>query len=182
MGVAFLDTVGVDWLEFAADFAAACFFVVLGMAPPFAFLPAVLSFSIFAIAISSFGISIVALGRSASSIWTSPLEVSSSDWFVFSPLDSCCVGFFSFSSPECLHMRTFTVSLRVSGSAGVRRFSSWSHVSMFAISNPLVWFVLYSWGWGVISFPLIRRAHKRRVCPMAMPSAAVKFRSSAVCS
>ena len=51
MGLAFLDVVGVDWLEFAADFTAACFFVVLGMAPPFAFLPAVLSFSIFAIGV-----------------------------------------------------------------------------------------------------------------------------------
>ena len=124
IGVAFLDVVGVDWLEFAADFTAACFFVVLGMAPPFAFLPAVLSFSIFAIATSSFGISIVALGRSASSIRASSLEVSSPDWFVVLPLDSCCVGFFSFSSPECLHMRTFTVSLRVLGSVGVRRLSS----------------------------------------------------------
>ena len=127
MGVAFLDVFGVDWLEFAADFVAVCFFVVLGIAPPSVFLPVFLSFSIFAIATSSFGNSIAALGRSASSIRVSPLEASSSDWFVVSPLGSCCVGFFSFSSPECFNARTFTVSLRVLESAGVRGFPSWSH-------------------------------------------------------
>ena len=142
MGVAFLDVFGVDWLEFAADFVAVCFFVVLGMAPPSVFLLVFLSFSIFAIATSSFGNSIVALGRSASSIRASPLEVSSSDWFVVSPLDSCCVGFFSFSSPECLHMRTFTVSLRRAESAGVRGCLLWSHVSVLAISRFFVRSVL----------------------------------------
>ena len=72
--VAFLDAFGVDWLEFAADFVAVCFFMVLGIAPPSVFLPVFLSFSKFAIASSSFGNSIVALGRSASSIRASPLE------------------------------------------------------------------------------------------------------------
>ena len=39
MEVAFLDVLGVDWLEFAADFAIVCFFVAFGMAPPSALFP-----------------------------------------------------------------------------------------------------------------------------------------------
>ena len=186
MGVAFLDVFGVDWLEFAADFAAVCFFVVLGIAPPSVFLPVFLSFSIFAIAASSFGNSIVALGRSVSFIRVSSLETSSSEWFVVSPLDSCCtgfsccVGFFSFSSPECLHARTIIVLLHRAESAGVRGCLSWGHVSVLAISRFFVRSVLCPWG--VVLAPFDRRAHKRRVCPMAIPSAAVKCRSSTVCS
>ena len=78
MGVAFLDVLGVDWLEFAADFTV-CFFVVLGMAPPSVFLPTLASFSKFATANSSLGSSMVALGRSALSIRASALETLSSD-------------------------------------------------------------------------------------------------------
>ena len=38
-GVAFREVVGVDWLEFVADFAIGCFFAVLGTVPVPAFLP-----------------------------------------------------------------------------------------------------------------------------------------------
>ena len=50
MGVAFLDVLGVDWLEFTADFAIVCFFVALGTAPPSVFFPTFASFSKFAAA------------------------------------------------------------------------------------------------------------------------------------
>ena len=80
MGVAFLDVLGGDWLEFAADFAIVCFFVALGMAPLSVFFPIFVSFSKFAATNSSFGSSMVALGRSASSIRVPSLEtLSSSD-------------------------------------------------------------------------------------------------------
>ena len=78
MGVAFLVVLGVDWLEFAADFTVACFFVVLGTAPVSVLLPAFVSFSNVAAASSSFGISTVALGRSISFIRVPSLETSSS--------------------------------------------------------------------------------------------------------
>ena len=55
MGVAFLDVLGVDWLEFAADFVTVCFFVALGMAPLSVFFPIFVSFSKFAATNSSFG-------------------------------------------------------------------------------------------------------------------------------
>ena len=79
MGVAFLDVLGVDWLEFAADFTIVCFFVAFGMAPPSALFPVFVSLSKFATTNSSLGSSTVALGRSASSIRASALETSSSD-------------------------------------------------------------------------------------------------------
>ena len=78
MGVAFLDVLGVDWLEFAADFTVACFFVALGTAPASVFLPAFVSFFSVATANSSFGNSTVALGRSISFIRVPSLETSSS--------------------------------------------------------------------------------------------------------
>ena len=49
---------------------------------------------------------------------------------------------------------------------------------MFAISSLVAWLGLYLWG--VVPVLFGRRVHNLRVCPMAIPSAAVKRRSSVV--
>ena len=81
MRVTLREVVGVDWFEFGADFAAGCFFVVLGMAPAPVFLVTFLSFSTWVVA---------KFGNLSSSVSVSSLETSSScDWSAEPPLGSC---------------------------------------------------------------------------------------------
>ena len=133
-------------MEFVADFTVEGFFMVLDIALVFAFFPTFLSFSSSVGTNLSFGSSRVALGSSSSSIQVTSLETSSSfDWSAEPSLDSCCMGFFSISSSECLTIRTSIVSLCGWGSAVVCGPSLWGHALIFAISSLIVWLGLHPW-------------------------------------